>query len=162
MTSPAQGQPPYSRPGGSIPLPANLAVAAQRIDNSLNHNSRRPLTLSPDARTELEILHADYLGDLGQEAVLLARRDGLSTVDRVHVTRAASRLGTDSSNRFANVANSVGGLIAGAGIAGMYQIIFSSDKSHSTLEIAVASILSVVGFVILAAGVTATMLRRRG
>src|SRR5690348_6550194 len=95
------GQPPTGQ------LPANLAAAAQRIDQALNRNPNRPMTLSSEARTELEVRHAEYLGDLGQEAVRLARQESLSTVDRTHVAQAADRLGGDPSSVFANVANSI-------------------------------------------------------
>jgi hypothetical protein len=118
------------------------------------------MTLSNEASTELEVLHAEYLGDLGEEAVRLARREHLSTVDRTHVIQAADRMGSDSSAVFPNIANSIGGLFAGAGLAGAYSIVFTSGK-HSTAEIAVTLILSIVGFVLLAAGVTAMIIRRR-
>jgi hypothetical protein len=141
-------------------LPTNLAVAAQRIDDALNHNPNMPMVLSSQAREELEVLHGEYLGDLGQEAVRLARQEHLSTVDRTHVLDAADRLGGDPSGVFSNVANSIGGLFAGAGLAGAYNIVFTSGK-HSTAEIAAALVLSIIGFVLLAAGVTAMIIRRR-
>jgi histone H3/H4 len=151
------GQVP-SNPGGQ--LPANLAIAAQRIDNALNHNPNRPMTLSNEASTELEVVHAEYLGDLGQEAVRLARQEHLSTVDKTHVIQAADRIGNDPSTVFSNVANSIGGLFAGAGLAGAYSIVFTPGK-HSTAEIVVTLILSIIGFILLTAGVTAMILRRR-
>jgi histone H3/H4 len=145
-------------PGSQLPI--NLATAAQRIDEALNHNPNMPMALSGQARAELEILHGEYLGDLGQEAVRLARREHLSTVDRTHVLQAADRLGGDSSGVFSNVANSIGGLFAGAGLAAAYSIVFTPGK-HSIAEIVVALVFSIIGFVLLAAGVTAMIIRRR-
>lgn len=144
-------------------LPAHLATAAQRIDNSLNHNSANPIALSHNAKIELEALHAEYLGDLGQEAVRLARRERLSTVDKMHVVRAAERLSSDpmSTANISNITNSIGGLLAGAGLAGIYQIVFVSEK-HSSLEIAVAAVLAILGFMLLSVGMTAMLIRKRG
>lgn len=155
MTTPGQ---PASNPTGQ--LPANLAQAAQRIDGALSHNPNRPMALSNEATMELEVLHAEYIGDLGQEAVRLARREQLSTVDRTHVLQAADRIAGDSSTVFSNIANSIGGLFAGAGLAGAYNIVFTPSK-HSTAEIVVTLILSIVGFILLTAGVTAMIIRRR-
>jgi len=149
---------PISGPGA--PLPANLAVAAQRIDDALNHNPNEPMTLSSQAKTTLEVLHAEYLGDLGQEAVRLARAGQLSTVDKRHVTQAADRLGGDPSGVFSAVANSIGGLFAGAGLAGAYSVVFTPGR-HSTGEVAATLALSVVGFILLAAGVTVMVIKRR-
>lgn len=140
-------------------LPANLAIAAQRIDDALRHNPSARMSLSDQARTELEVLHGEYLGDLGQEAVRLARREHLSTVDKTHVTEAADRLGGDPSGVFSNVANSIGGLFAGAGLAGTYSIVFTAGN-HSTAEIVATLVLSIIGFILLAAGVTAMIIRR--
>jgi hypothetical protein len=150
-------QPPV---GTGAQLPANLAVAAHRIDDALNHNPSKPMTLSPQASAELEVLHGEYLGDLGQEAVRVARREHLSTVDKTHVLQAADRISADSSSVFTNVANSIGGLFAGAGLAGGYNIVLTVGK-HSAAEIAVTLILSIIGFILLAAGITAMVLRRR-
>src|SRR5258708_4964952 len=116
------GQPPGAP---AVNLSQNLAVAAQRIDGALNHNPAKRMILSDEAATELQVLHAEYLGDLGVEAVRLAKREHLSTVDRTHVVQAADRIGGDSSGVFANVANSIGGLFAGAGLAGAYGIVFT-------------------------------------
>lgn len=148
------------RPERPDSLSKDLAAAAQRIDGALNSHSGKRMILSDEATSELEVLHAEYLGDLGVEAVRLARKERLSTVDRTHVVQAADRIGGDSSGVFANVANSIGGIFAGAGLAGAYSIVFTPGH-HSTSEIVVTLILAVVGFVLLAAGVTAMIIRRR-
>jgi hypothetical protein len=144
----------------TVQLPTGLAVAAQRIDEALTHNPHRLMSLSDQARTELEVLHAEYLGDLGQEAVRVARRGHLSTVDRTHVIQAADLLRGDPSGVFSNITNSIGGVFAGAGLAGLYSLVFTAGK-HSSTEIAVTLVLSVIGFVLLTAGVTAMVIRRR-
>lgn len=147
-------------PASGSQLPSQLGVAAQRIDNALSHNSSRPMKLSDEAAEELEILHAEYLGDLGQEAVRLARRERLSTVDRTHVAQASDRITGESSAVFSSIANSIGGLFAGAGLADAYSIIFTTGN-HGTAEIVTTLILSIIGFVLLAAGATAMIIRSR-
>lgn len=143
-------------------VPKSLAAAARRIDIALNHspNPARRMVLSDEAKTELEVLNAEYLGDLGQEAVRLARCENLSTVDRTHVIEAAGRLNSDASGVFSNVANSIGGLFAGAGLAGAYSIVFTSGK-HSIAEIIATLAMSIIGFILLTAGVTVMITRRR-
>jgi histone H3/H4 len=152
---------PPAPPPPTPPLPTHLGVAARRIDDALNHNPSRPITLSADARTELEVLHAEYLGDLGQEAVRMARKERHSTVDRTHVINAAERLQEDTSNKFSSIMNSVGGIAAGAGISSVYSILFSRSH-HSTAEIAFGIVVSVIGAVLLAIGITSAVVRRRG
>ena len=151
---------PPPAPPTPPPLPTHLGVAARRIDDALNHNPDRPITLSVDARTELEVLHAEYLGDLGQEAVRMARKERHSTVDRVHVMNAADRLREDSSSKLSNILNSVGGIAAGAGISSVYSILFSHSH-HSTAEIAFGITTSVLGAILLAIGITSAVVRRR-
>ena len=143
----------------SPPVPANLAQAAIRINAELTRSA--PMTLSLNARTRLEIVHAEFLGDVGQEAIRIARRSGLSTVDEAHVDMAYERISSGSTGSgWATAANTVGGLLSGAGIASIYSITFTPGP-HGTAEIVAALLLSAVGFALVVFGLTLALARRR-
>ncbi len=148
-------------PGPLPVLPAHLSLAATRIDGELRRRPAKRLSLSPDARDALALAHAEYLADLGQEAIRIARRDRLATVDQEHVEQAVRRLdqGAAKGNARTNAANSLGGVFGGAGLASAYAIVFTAGP-HSTMEIVVALLLSVVGFSSLVYGLTASSGRR--
>ena len=78
------------------PVQPNLTDAGQRIDAELRRKPSKIMALSPEAGAALADAHADFLADLGQEAIRLARKDRLRTVDREHVDQALSRLGAGS------------------------------------------------------------------
>lgn len=118
------------------------------------------MSFGEDAGSALAEAHANFLADLGIESVRLARKDRLQTVHRIHVEKAADRLGAGSgSNNVASTCNTLGGLVAGAGLAGAYGLAFSSSP-HSTAEQMVTLALCVVGFILLTVGITITMTRR--
>lgn len=143
-------------PPSASPIQPNIALAGQRLDEELRRRRNEPMTMSAAAVEMLEVLHGEYLGDLGQESIRIARRHGLSTVDQSHVKDAAAALG--SSPRFATVSNSlntIGGLLAGAGLAGIYSIFFSSRTTDpTTSELAAAMGLSSMGILLLSVGIT--------
>lgn len=140
---------------------ATLSSAAERIDAELRRRPREPMTFGPEARERLAELHAEYLADLGQEAVRVARRGHVSTVDELHVRQASTRLGAGrgQSSALETAANTFGGVFAGAGIASVYALMFTPGP-HGIGETVTTLVLSVIGFVLLAIGMTVTFLRR--
>jgi hypothetical protein len=156
LTSPVSSQ--------NLSLPPDLASAAQAIDDELRRKPRRVMALTAEAVDALMAAQSDYLGDLGdlgREAIRLARKDRLRTVDQEHVDQAIARLGlTSKEGGLASAASTLGGVIAGAGGAAGYAIAFT-DGPHSTAEIVTAIVLCIVGFFLLAVGVTLTMVKRR-
>jgi histone H3/H4 len=147
-----------SAPAG---LPQDLELAGRRIDAELRRKHNKVMSLTSDAGSALEALTSDYLADLGQEAVRLARRGRLRTVDREHVEQAAERLGMGSAHsRIGNASNTLGGLLAGAGLAAGYAVTFTGGQ-HSTAEVVTAILLCIFGFSFLAVGLTLTMVRER-
>jgi len=111
-------------------LSPDLADAGLRIDRQLTRHNMR---FSPEAGETLAITQANFLADLGIEAVRLTRKDRLSTVDRVHVEKAADRLGAATgSDGIGSACNTIGGLLTGAGIAGAYNLAFGSDQITTT------------------------------
>ncbi len=132
-------------------LSSDLADAGLRIDKELQRTSMR---FSDDAGVALVETHAEFLADLGLEAVRLTRKDRLGTVDRVHVEKAADRLGAStSSSNVVSACNTIGGLITGAGFAGAYNIAFGG-RIPSISEIMVTIGLCIVGGILLAVGLT--------
>ena len=119
------------------------------------------MALSPGARVALEVFHPEYLGDLGQTAVRLARADRVTTVDAVHVERAAQVLITGSGPQYvATVLNSFGSLAAGAGVATVIDFISTSAETTQPVPVTVAGIiLSVVGFAMMTVGVVLSVRR---
>jgi hypothetical protein len=140
------------------PIPVNLATAAARINGELTRSS--PIALSHAARARLEAVHAEFLGDVGQESIRIARRAGLATVDESHVEKAYERISSArGGGSFSTFANTLGGLLSGAALASIYAIVFSAGP-HGTAEIVTALLLSIVGFALLAVGLTLSMSRR--
>lgn len=119
------------------------------------------MSLSPRAAEVLEDLHSDYLAELGQQSVHLARRHRLSTVDENHVLQASEKIGGPGgrSSGLTTTANTIGGVIAGGGIASAYNVFFGPGI-HTSAEFATAIALCVLGFVLLAIGVTITLIKR--
>ena len=142
-------------------LPPDLAAAGHSIDKELRRKPRKVMTMTADAGDALAEAHAEFLGDLGREAIRLARKDGLRTVDRVHVEQAAGRLGTGSSESKVGTAfSTMGGLLGGIGLAAAWNLAFGSGL-HSTGEQIATIAVCVVGFVLLAVGLTLTVVGRR-
>lgn len=135
--------------------------ALRRIDAELSRRPKRLLTISAGARVALEISHPEYLADLGQLAVRLARSDRVSTVDAIHVERAAQLLVTGTGPQvLATVLNSLGSLFAGVG--GAIVVDFATDPTKQPVPVTIVGIvLSVLGFTVLSAGIFLSFTRSR-
>jgi hypothetical protein len=140
---------------------SNMAEVTRQIDAELHRNAAKPLVLSERARERLESLQVQYLADLGIESVRIARRRNLETVDESHVLAASERMGGPSrgSPLIASM-NTIGGVVAGAGIASVYTVTFTAGP-HSTGEILASILLCVAGFVLLAVCLTVAAVQRR-
>jgi hypothetical protein len=141
----------------------NLAYAARQINEELTRHADRRMSLSEAARAKLEDAYADYLAEVGTEAVRIARRANLTTVDGVHVEEAGQRLSprTGRNTATATAANTIGGLLGGAGITLAYPLL-ATPGPHGTTHAAVAAVLSLLGFFLLTIGLTLTVARRGG
>jgi hypothetical protein len=112
------------------------------------------MTLTPGAGEALEEAYADFFGDVGIEAIRLARRVGLENIDRAHVETARSRIGTDMrKGRLGSVLSTAGGVVAGAGGTSIYAVLFTVGV-HTTAEWMTGLVLTSIGFVLLAVGIT--------
>lgn len=152
---------PAEDPRMPVSLPHNLAAAGQAIDMELRRKPNKIMTLTSDAGDALADAHADCLADLGREAIRIARNAGLSVVDRVHVEQAVGRLGMGSSqNDLATVLLALGGAVAGGGISLAWVWVFN-PAARSTAEVNTTLVLCVFGAVLLAVGITLTLVRQR-
>jgi hypothetical protein len=150
-----------SFPADLQPGAAHLAEAGQRINAELNRRPSSKMVLNVKARERLEILHAEYLADLGNEAVRIARQSNLTTVDEHHVLEAYIRIGRSSpASKIVTPVNTIGGVVAGAGIASVRAVTFNPGP-HTQLEILTAVALCVVGFILLTIGITLTFLNKK-
>lgn len=139
-----------------------LSEAALRISEELNRKPQFPMVMDGRAVDKLEVVHGQYLGDVGEEAVRIARRAGLSTVDSTHVVEAAELvIALQSRNRKSApvVINTLGGLFGGAGLASAYALAFASGP-HSPTEQVVGIALCVLGSILLTAGTVMELSKR--
>jgi hypothetical protein len=135
-------------------------AAAARINYELTRTNPQ-MSLSSAPRTRLEVVHAEFLGDVGQAPVQMARRANVATVDESHADEAYTQIGSAAGDSpVPTIANTLGRTISGAGLASIYFIVFTSGV-HGTSEIVTAVVLNVVGFVLLTLGLTLTAARRR-
>jgi hypothetical protein len=162
MTASTSTQTSTTTSAPNVTVPANLANAAQLISSELSRDPNNIMTLSPHAVTALETAHASFLGDVGQESIRIARRANLRTVDDSHVKESAARLGLQRARKSVveTALNSIGGVIAGAGIASIYAVNFGPGP-HSSLENITGVVMALVGGVCLATGLTISALKHR-
>jgi hypothetical protein len=140
-----------------------LADAARRINDELRRKPQRIMRFDPAADVELEIVHAQYVGDVGEEAVRIARRQGLVNVDASHIEQAATWINAGGNRRqgsASTVLNTFGGLIGGAGAASIYALAYNPDP-HTTAEHLTGLILCVLGAILLTAGSMLELTRRK-
>jgi hypothetical protein len=111
---------------------AAMNLALHRISDEMSRRSGKSVVISGRAWDRLEEIHAEYLADVGQEAVRLARRAGLCVVDESHVDHAGSRIAVGISRRTAvEKATSVfGGILAGVGIAAIHAIMYREGEPN--------------------------------
>jgi hypothetical protein len=149
---------------GVAPSPAlmkALQEAANRIDDELERRASSPMSLSASANDKLTIVQTEILADIGTEAVKIARRQGLSTVDERHVDEAANRLGViEKSSSLIAAINNIGGILTGAGLAALYAILFT-EGPHGSGELLMAFGLNVVGISSMVWSTTVSYLKSR-
>lgn len=152
---------PSEASGTPLPLPHNLAAASQAIEMELRRKPRKTMELRPDAGDALADAHADFLADLGREAIRLARNAGLGTVDRVHVEQAVGRLGMgSSSSTLGSVLLAAGGVPLGVGLT-LVATMSSDGAKHSTADMYWMLAFLVPGLLLFTLGTLLTLIRTR-
>jgi hypothetical protein len=86
----------------------------------------------------------------------------LRIVDESHVGQAACRIaaGISSGSAMEKITNTFGGVLAGAGIASIYSIMFGNGE-HEPAEIIAAIILTALSAILLTVNLMLTFARRR-
>jgi hypothetical protein len=164
-TAPPVTPPPPAPPGGLVASPAPLsdplAKAAEAIDKELRRKPDRLMKLEVNGGEALAIAQADFLADVTRDAIGLARKDRLQCVERIHIETAAERYGTGASeSKLGSSLSTLGGLLAGAGLGAGSNLLFGAGN-HSTAELVTVLVLCILGFFLLAIGLTLTMVGRR-
>jgi hypothetical protein len=114
---------------------------------------RGPRAFSGQAVRELAIRQANFLEDVGLDAINLARRNEADFVSASDVRAAEASLRSRASSFPDRLLEPVGGLIAGAGLAQLYAVLSAPKSSPpSTLGYLIAAVSTIIGIALLAFG----------
>jgi hypothetical protein len=114
---------------------------------------RGPAAFSEKAVQELAIQQANFLEDVGLDAINLARRNQADFVSASDVRAAESSLRSMPTSFPTRLFEPVGGLIAGAGLAQLYAVLSAPKSSPpSTLGYLIAAISTSIGLALLMYG----------
>jgi histone H3/H4 len=108
----------------------------------------RPSDLSDEARAALLDAHAEFLEELGIEAVRAARRDRSDVVSASHIDDARTIVRDPADNRRLRAIGATGGILAGAGVGQLLAVLSEADPSPLGYLLATAAL--VLGCVLLA------------
>jgi len=119
---------------------------------------RGPRIFSENAVRELTIQQANFLEDVGLDAINLARRSQADVVSAADVRSAEASLRSRGPSFPSRLLEPVGGLLAGAGLAQLYSVLSAAKTATpSTLAYLLAALSTMAGIGLLAFG-----LARRG
>lgn len=112
------------------------------------------MSLATNAGIALSEVYAEFFAEVGIEAIRLARRDGLETVDRTHVEKGSRRIGAGTgTGRAGSALMAIGGILGGWGASSISAVTFGTG-THSTGEWVTAIILSTLGTILFTVGIT--------
>jgi histone H3/H4 len=123
-----------------------LTQALERIRAEFDGGG--PNDLSDRARAALLEAHAEFVEELGVEAVRSARRSRSDAVSEIDIEEARRIVQSPSKTRLGEAMGAVGGVLAGAGAGQLFAVL--SQKNPSTAGYAAATIGLVVGSILLA------------
>lgn len=146
---------PTSAPG----QPLNDAVA--RVQDELLHGD--PMSVSQGAWEALENATAEHMRSVGVLAVHLARREGLSQVEKTHIDQSHAFIGTrPRASVSVFITSSVGCLVAGIGGSTVGSIIAADPGTPVTDPALLNSLgLTGIGLVLVVISVVITIVTRR-
>lgn len=117
------------------------------LEQSLARKERPTDFSSPSVATMLE-LQAEYLEDVGLEAIRQARRNRADMVSAADVEHGDQAVRAGSRGRA--WLEAIGGILAGAGTGTFLQL--AVEKDPSTLGLSVAAVIAAVGLAVTSAG----------
>jgi hypothetical protein len=114
---------------------------------------RGPKAFSEQATRELAIQQANFLEDMGIEAINRARRSQSDFVSASDVRSAEATLRDRGPTLPGRLLEPAGGLLAGAGLAQLYSVLSAAKTSPpSTSAYLIAAISTIIGIALLAFG----------
>lgn len=114
---------------------------------------RGPRAFSEEAVRELAIQQANFLEDVGLDAINRARRNQADFISASDVRAAEGSLRSRPPTFPARLLEPAGGLIAGAGLAQLYAVLSAPKSSPpSTLGYFIAAVSTIIGIALLAFG----------
>jgi hypothetical protein len=141
----------------SVPRPAapeedrSLSRIIARLRQGLSRR-RPPRDFSEESLALILERQAEFVEELGLEAIAIARRAQSDVVSKVDVEQADRLVRASSASRVVVAAQSLGGVLLGAGLSGYVNVIFT--KHPTTIEYVAATVFSVLGAAILTYGLT--------
>lgn len=123
-----------------------LTRALERIGAEFDGGG--PTDLSDRARAALLEAHAEFIEELGVEAVRSARRSRSDAVSERDIDEARQIVQSPSKTKLREAMGAVGGVLAGAGAGQLFAVL--SQEDPSTVGYAVATIGLVIGSILLA------------
>lgn len=136
-------------------LSSRIETAVQDIQSELLRKKSRPMVIGSSARVALDDFYSEHLRSIGTDAVRIARREGLETVDSRHVRMASERWSNPSVRSWRkDFAITLGGLVAGIGGTEMYALL-SADSPITPVEYTVNLAFLLSGTVALVFGLLA-------
>jgi hypothetical protein len=137
----SEGEPPQEAAQDTA-----LKKALDRIESEFD-SKKGPRDISDEARAALLDAHAEFLENLGVEAVRAAKRSRLDTVSARHIDEAYVFIQSGSESKVVQGLATVGGIFAGAGAAQFLAVL--SEDNPSKLGYVVATAALIVGFIFL-------------
>lgn len=156
-----QAKPSYSGDKASeTDSPVTIADVEQAFEKGVAElaaalgKRRGPRIFSESAVRELAIQQADFLEDVGLDAINLARRSQADVVSAADIRNAEASLRSRGPSFPGRMLEPVGGLLAGAGVAQLYSVLSAAKTATpSTLAYLLAFASTVAGIGLLAFGI---------
>jgi hypothetical protein len=138
------------RPRGRLPNPPpterSLEYVVHTLDEALSGNDH-PAEFSPASLERLAELHAAYVEEVGSAAIRQARRNGGDVVSVVDIESGDRAVRSEARHK--TWAESIGGILAGAGIGTFIQVALEAHPS--TLGLSLSASMAAIGLVTMTA-----------
>jgi hypothetical protein len=124
----------------------SLGYAVHTLDEALSGNDH-PAEFSPASLERLAELHAAYVEEVGSAAIRQAQRNGVDVVSVVDIESGDRAVRSEARRK--TWAESIGGILAGAGIGTFIQVALEAHPS--TLGLSLSASMAAIGLVTMTA-----------
>jgi hypothetical protein len=135
----------------AVPEDRSLGRVIEKLRGALSRRTP-PKDFSEDAVALMLERQAEFVEELGIEAIRIARRGHEDVVSAWNIAQADQIVRASSVGRLVIVAQSLGGLVGGAGLSQLFVVL--AEKQPSTLGYVLATVSTVFGFAALTYGLT--------